>query len=75
MVVLKEIITNIRNAIHVATDGLIGREQLAELMILAAVAREHLLVIGPPSTAKSAVVRRVSQTMGGGIILNTLGVT
>jgi MoxR-like ATPase len=46
-------------------DGTIGREQLAELMILAAVAQEHLLVIGPPGTAKSAVVRRVAQAMGG----------
>ncbi|WP_342215449.1 AAA family ATPase [Pseudomonas sp. TH31] len=40
-----------------------GREQLAELIVLAAVAQEHVLVIGPPGTAKSAVVRRVAQAM------------
>lgn len=56
---------HVRNSIRAATTGLIGREQLAELMILAAVAQEHLLVIGPPGTAKSAVVRRVAQAMGG----------
>jgi MoxR-like ATPase len=56
---------NVRTSIRAATTGLIGREQLAELMILAAVAQEHLLVIGPPGTAKSAVVRRVAQSMGG----------
>jgi MoxR-like ATPase len=55
----------VRNSIRNATKGLIGREQLAELIILAAVAQEHLLVIGPPGTAKSAVVRRVAQSMGG----------
>ncbi|MCD0491871.1 AAA family ATPase [Chromobacterium violaceum] len=55
----------IRSAIRSATQGLVGREQLAELIILAAVAQEHLLVIGPPGTAKSAVVRRVAQAMGG----------
>lgn len=33
--------------------------------MLAAVAQEHLLVVGPPGTAKSAVVRRVAQAMGG----------
>ena len=55
----------LRAAVQTATTGLVGREQLAELMILAAVAREHLLVIGPPGTAKSAVVRRVASTMGG----------
>lgn len=55
----------VRSAIRSATQGLVGREQLAELIILAAVAQEHLLVIGPPGTAKSAVVRRVAQAMGG----------
>lgn len=55
----------IRQAVRVATEGLVGREQLAELIVLAAVAQEHLLVVGPPGTAKSAVVRRVAQAMGG----------
>lgn len=59
------IIDSIRKAIQCSTQGMIGREQLAELVVLAAVAQEHLLVIGPPGTAKSAVVRRVSQTLGG----------
>lgn len=55
----------VRAGIRTATRGLVGRDQLAELIMLAAVAQEHLLVIGPPGTAKSAVVRRVAQTMGG----------
>ncbi|MBD8494411.1 AAA family ATPase [Pseudomonas syringae] len=55
----------IRQVVRTATEGLIGREQLAELIVLAAVAQEHILVIGPPGTAKSAVVRRVAQSMGG----------
>ncbi len=54
-----------RAAIREATTGLIDREQLAELMILAAVAQEHVLVVGPPGTGKSAVVRRVAQSLGG----------
>lgn len=55
----------LRGAIREATASLVDREQLAELMILAAVAQEHLLVIGPPGTAKSAVVRRVARSLGG----------
>lgn len=55
----------IRQRIRTATTGLIGREQVAELMILAAVAQEHLLIIGPPGTAKSAVIRRVAAAFGG----------
>ncbi len=56
---------HLRQAILSATRGLVGREQLAELIILSAVAQEHLLVVGPPGTGKSAVVRRVAQAMGG----------
>ncbi|WP_338523900.1 AAA family ATPase [Pseudomonas batumici] len=56
---------HIRQGVRAATEGLVGREQLAELIVLAAVAQEHLLVVGPPGTAKSAVVRRVAQAMGG----------
>ncbi|KUM03574.1 AAA family ATPase [Chromobacterium subtsugae] len=57
--------TQVRAGIRTATRGLVGRDQLAELIMLAAVAQEHLLVVGPPGTAKSAVVRRVAQGMGG----------
>lgn len=46
-------------------NGLVDREQLAELIILSIVAQEHLLVIGPPGTAKSAVVRRMAKMVEG----------
>lgn len=55
----------LRQAIHDATRGLIERDVLAELVLLAAVASEHVLVVGPPGTGKSAVVRRVAQALGG----------
>jgi MoxR-like ATPase len=55
----------VRQAVQEATQGLIEREHVAELMVLAAVAGEHLLLIGPPGTAKSAVVRRVAAALGG----------
>lgn len=62
---LSEASLRLRDAIREATDGLVERDQLAELMILAAVAQEHLLVVGPPGTGKSAVVRRVAHSLGG----------
>jgi len=55
----------VRAAVHSATAGLVERHQLAELMVLAAIAEEHLLIVGPPGTAKSAVVRRVAAALGG----------
>lgn len=61
-----------QNIKHI-TQGLIGREQLAELIILAIVAQEHLLVIGPPGTAKSAVVRRMAKAVKGNYFEYLLG--
>ena len=56
--------SRVRDVVVAATRGMVHRESLAELLLLAAVAGEHLLVIGPPGTAKSATVRRVAQCLG-----------
>ena len=55
----------VREAISRARHGLVERELIAEVVALCAVAGEHLLVIGPPGTAKSEAVRRVAQQLGG----------
>ncbi|MBI5493646.1 MAG: AAA family ATPase [Deltaproteobacteria bacterium] len=55
----------VRRAVADAAAGLVEREALVEMVLLAAVAQEHLLVIGPPGTAKSEAVRRVSRALGG----------
>lgn len=55
----------VRDALTTAGQGLVDREQLVDLIALSAIAQEHLLVIGPPGTAKSEAVRRVAKTLGG----------
>jgi MoxR-like ATPase len=55
----------VRAAISDAGRGLIERESLVETVALAAVAGEHLLVVGPPGTAKSEAVRRFAATLHG----------
>ena len=52
-------------AISAVSRGLVEREVLVELVVLSAVAEEHLLVIGEPGTAKSEAVRRIAQALGG----------
>jgi MoxR-like ATPase len=56
---------SLRQALADAGRGLVEREALLEMVALAAVAGEHVLVVGPPGTAKSEAVRRVSRAVGG----------
>ncbi len=55
----------VREAVARAARGLVDREALVELIVLSAVAGEHLLVVGPPGTAKSVAARRVARELGG----------
>lgn len=55
----------LRRTLAEAGRGLVERESLVETIALAAVASEHVLVIGPPGTAKSEAVRRVARAVGG----------
>src|SRR5499427_5567574 len=63
----------LRGALADAGRGLVEREALVEMVALAAVAGEHLLVIGPPGTAKSEAVRRVARALGGQVFEYLLG--
>ncbi|MFT3774162.1 MAG: AAA family ATPase [Minicystis sp.] len=70
---LAEASAALRDAIEDAGRGLVERESLVELIALAAVAGEHLLVIGPPGTAKSEAARRVARALGGRVFEYLLG--
>lgn len=43
----------------------VGRDEVIELIALSLVAGEHLFLYGPPGTAKSALIRHFSQSVGG----------
>src|SRR5215213_9183384 len=62
---LPEAATTLRDALSDSTRGLIEREALAQMVALAGVAEEHVLVIGPPGTAKSEAVRRIAGAVNG----------
>lgn len=54
-------LSRVLDALAAARKGLVARDVLVELVLLAAVAEEHLLIIGPPGTAKSLAARRAAQ--------------
>ncbi len=68
-----EAAARLRAAVESAASGLIEREAVAEAIALCAVAGEHLLLIGPPGTAKSEAARRMAKTLGGSYFEYLLG--
>lgn len=62
---LETAVAQLKSAIEVSSKNLVDRQALVETIALACVAREHLLVVGPPGTAKSEAVRRIARATGG----------
>jgi MoxR-like ATPase len=44
----------------------VGRDDVVDLLGLAALCREHVLLVGPPGTAKSSLLNRFAQMLGAG---------
>ncbi|NTU83904.1 MAG: AAA domain-containing protein [Chloroflexales bacterium] len=42
----------------------VGKDQIIDLLLICAIAREHLLLVGPPGTAKSDLVKRFVLLLG-----------
>lgn len=43
----------------------VGKDEMIEMIILCAIAQEHMLIVGPPGTAKSDLVKRFSLLCSG----------
>src|SRR5206468_12174493 len=54
-----------RDVIDVLKRRFVGRDEVIDLIALTVVAGEHLLLLGPPGTAKSALIREFAGAVRG----------
>jgi MoxR-like ATPase len=54
-----------REVIDVLKQRFVGRDEVIDLIALAVVAGEHLFLLGPPGTAKSALIRQFASLVEG----------
>ena len=52
-----------KQAAAVIEEAFLGKEEVARLLFISAIAGEHLIMIGPPGTAKSAIVRSFADVL------------
>lgn len=62
----KEVIDELPGINHHLNTDLVKCEDMVDLMLLALFSNEHLLLLGPPGTAKTTVANRVSSLIVGG---------
>ncbi|MCU0434646.1 MAG: AAA family ATPase [Bacteroidia bacterium] len=55
----------LNRALQHLKDTFVGKDDIADLMGISLVARENLFLLGPPGTAKSALVRELALTLNG----------
>ena len=59
------LVKGVRRASEILSRGLLEREVEVKLLLLASLTGEHLLLLGPPGTAKSELARRLSKVCHG----------
>ncbi|HYG49998.1 MAG TPA: AAA family ATPase, partial [Flavobacteriales bacterium] len=57
---------NLNNVLNHVKEAFIGKNEIIDLLGIALIAKENAFLLGPPGTAKSAIIRELSTCVEGG---------
>ena len=60
-----ETIDHLNHILQHLKDQFVGKDEIIDLMGICLAGRENLFLLGPPGTAKSAMVRELSKLLNG----------
>ena len=60
-----ELITKLNNLLQRLKQKFVGKDDIVDLMGICLVARENIFLLGPPGTAKSALIKELSKMLNG----------
>jgi MoxR-like ATPase len=59
-------IEKLNNVLQFVKDSFVGKNEIVDLLGISLIARENAFLLGPPGTAKSAIIRQLSGCIEGG---------
>ncbi len=57
-------VADIEDVIDTLKSTFVGKDEIIEMMAICTIAQEHLLIVGPPGTAKSEIAKRFARLCG-----------
>lgn len=58
---LLDYIDDLEDVIGILKSTFVAKDEIIEIMVICAIAQEHMLIVGPPGTAKSELVKRFAK--------------